>query len=237
MTATYSLAASQPMAVGTSQVTSTSRPRRCCLNQAQRVSSSSTTSTRAVVSFFLDIFTPPECSAICFLRCQIYNTPRANPYKFPTAGAMMRAEVIVATWNVNSVLARMDVVMRWLGEARDDVLLCGDFNVAPEDRDVHDPELWRGKILFSKPEREAIEEVRGWGFTDAFRMHHQGDGFFSWWDYRAGSFRRNTGLRIDHMWVSEPLAARCKRAWIDKGPRGWERPSDHTPVLAEFTKV
>ena len=119
----------------------------------------------------------------------------------------------------------------------DDVLICGDFNVAPEERDVHDPVAWRGHVLFSGPERKAIEEVKEWGFVDAFRLHNQGGGLFSWWDYRAGSFPRNAGLRIDHIWVSEPLAARCKRAWIDKEPRGWERPSDHTPVLAEFKKV
>lgn len=131
--------------------------------------------------------------------------------------------------------------MRRLREFLDDeywtddrVLLCGDFNVAPEDRDVHDPELWRGKILFSKKEREALEEIRGWGFQDAFRLHEQGGGHYSWWDYRAGSFRRNTGLRIDHIWVSQPLAERCTRAWIDREPRAWERPSDHTPVVAEF---
>ncbi|HEV2706480.1 MAG TPA: exodeoxyribonuclease III [Pyrinomonadaceae bacterium] len=116
----------------------------------------------------------------------------------------------------------------------DDVLLCGDFNVAPEDRDVHDPELWRGKILFSARERAALEELREWGFTDAFRLHVAETGHYSWWDYRAGSFRRNTGLRIDHVWVSEPLAERCKGAWIDKEPRSWERPSDHTPVVVEF---
>jgi exodeoxyribonuclease-3 len=119
----------------------------------------------------------------------------------------------------------------------DEVLICGDFNVAPEDRDVHDPAAWRGKILCSGPERAALEEVRGWGFTDAFRMHNPEGGHFSWWDYRAGSFQRNTGLRIDHIWVSEPLASRCKRVWIDKEPRGWERPSDHTPVVAEFSKI
>lgn len=121
--------------------------------------------------------------------------------------------------------------------ADDPVLLCGDFNVAPEERDVHDPALWRGRILFSKPEREAIEGVKEWGFADAFRLHNDAGGNFSWWDYRDGSFRKNAGLRIDHIWVSEPLAERCKRAWIDKEPRAWERPSDHTPVVAEFTKV
>jgi exodeoxyribonuclease-3 len=132
----------------------------------------------------------------------------------------------------------------WLGRLReyldeefwadDEVLICGDFNVAPEDRDVHDPASWRGRILCSEPERERLEHVRGWGFTDAFRMHVAAGGHYSWWDYRAGSFRNNAGLRIDHVWVSEPLAERCARAWIDREPRGWERPSDHTPVLAEF---
>jgi len=118
--------------------------------------------------------------------------------------------------------------------ADDEVLICGDFNVAPEDRDVHDPVAWRGRILCSGPERERLERVREWGFTDAFRMHVAAGGQYSWWDYRAGSFRMNTGLRIDHVWVSEPLAERCTRSWIDREPRGWERPSDHTPVLAEF---
>jgi exodeoxyribonuclease-3 len=118
--------------------------------------------------------------------------------------------------------------------ADDEAVLCGDFNVAPEDRDVHDPRLWRGRILFSEPEKEALRHVREWGFTDAFRLHEPRPGFYSWWDYRAGGFRRNEGLRIDHVWVSEPLAERCRRAWIDKEPRGWERPSDHTPVVAEL---
>ncbi|HEY0546230.1 MAG TPA: exodeoxyribonuclease III [Pyrinomonadaceae bacterium] len=114
------------------------------------------------------------------------------------------------------------------------VLLCGDFNVAPEERDVYDPRLWEGKILFSKRERAALEEIKKWGFTDAFRLHTAEGGNFSWWDYRQGAFRRNAGLRIDHIWVSEPLAALCRKSWIDKEPRAWERPSDHTPVVAEF---
>jgi exodeoxyribonuclease-3 len=117
-----------------------------------------------------------------------------------------------------------------------DVLLCGDFNVAPEARDVHDPQLWEGKVLFSKRERAALEEVKAWGFTDAFRLHMEAKGNYSWWDYRSGSFRRNAGMRIDHIWVSEPLAERCTRCWIDKEPREWERPSDHTPVVAEFKR-
>lgn len=114
------------------------------------------------------------------------------------------------------------------------VLLCGDFNVAPEERDVHDPAMWEGRILFSRRERAALEHIRQWGFTDAFRLHTEEGGHFSWWDYRQGSFRRNAGLRIDHIWVSQPLATRSTNTWIDKEPRTWERPSDHTPVVAEL---
>jgi exodeoxyribonuclease-3 len=116
------------------------------------------------------------------------------------------------------------------------VLLCGDFNVAPEEIDVHDPKLWEGRVLFSKRERAALNEIKRWGFVDVFRLHESGGEQFSWWDYRAGGFRRNHGLRIDHVWASEPLAARSKAAFIDKGPRAWERPSDHTPVVVEFKK-
>jgi exodeoxyribonuclease-3 len=114
------------------------------------------------------------------------------------------------------------------------VLLCGDFNVAPEERDVHDPRLWQNRILFSPAERHALQHIKEWGFADTFRMHIEAGGYYSWWDYRAGAFRRNLGLRIDHIWVSPPLAARSTRTWIDKAPRGWERPSDHAPVVAEF---
>ncbi|MDT4969741.1 MAG: exodeoxyribonuclease [Acidobacteriota bacterium] len=114
------------------------------------------------------------------------------------------------------------------------VLLCGDFNVAPEERDVHDPVLWEGRILCSMREREALEQLKGWGFRDAFRLHTEDAGHFSWWDYRMGSFRRDAGLRIDHIWVSDPLARTCKESWIDKEPRTWERPSDHTPVIGVF---
>ena len=114
------------------------------------------------------------------------------------------------------------------------VLLCGDFNVAPEERDVHDPRLWQNRILFSEPERAALQHIKDWGFTDTFRLHTEKGGHYSWWDYRAGGFRRNLGLRIDHVWVSAPLAARSQNTWIDKESRGWERPSDHAPVVAEF---
>jgi len=134
--------------------------------------------------------------------------------------------------------------LEWIGRLRqffetrykknDAVLLCGDFNVAPEDRDVHSPEFWRGRILFSEPEKEAILSLKSWGFVDAFRMRNEGNKEFSWWDYRAGAFRRNLGLRIDHIWITDPLVQRCKSVVIDKVPRGWEKPSDHAPLVAEF---
>jgi exodeoxyribonuclease-3 len=89
--------------------------------------------------------------------------------------------------------------------------------------------------LCSEPERAALEIVKEWGFVDAFRVHQKAAGYFSWWDYRAGAFARNEGLRIDHIWVSTALVRRSTGAWIDKDPRGWERPSDHTPVVIEFT--
>ncbi|HZS08054.1 MAG TPA: exodeoxyribonuclease III [Blastocatellia bacterium] len=131
-------------------------------------------------------------------------------------------------------LARLRRFFDELCDPRLPVLLCGDFNIAPEDRDVYDPALWAGKIHCSEPEREALRNVRDWGFVDAIRLHHEEPGLYSWWDYRAGSFRRNQGLRIDHIWVTPALVPGCADAWVDKTPRALERPSDHVPVVAEF---
>ena len=117
-----------------------------------------------------------------------------------------------------------------------DVLLCGDFNIAPDERDVYDVRAWEGKLHFSKPERAALDYVKKWGFVDAFRLFHEDGGLYSWWNYREGAFFKNNGLRIDHIWVSPALAARCLLCRIDKSPRGWERPSDHAPVVAEFAE-
>jgi len=119
-------------------------------------------------------------------------------------------------------------------ESGNPILLCGDFNIAPEDRDVHDPALWEGKILCSEQEREALGRISDWGFIDVVRKHRTESGLFSWWDYRGGGFRRNHGLRIDHLWATEPLATRSIDAWIDRIPRAMEKPSDHAPVVAEF---
>lgn len=114
------------------------------------------------------------------------------------------------------------------------LVLCGDYNIAPEDRDVHDPKVWEGQIHCSPPERAALQVIKDWGFVDTFRQHQAETGFYSWWNYRAGAFPRNMGLRIDHVWATKQLADKCAAAWIDKIPRTWERPSDHAPVVAEF---
>jgi exodeoxyribonuclease-3 len=114
------------------------------------------------------------------------------------------------------------------------VVVLGDFNVAPADIDVYDPAAWGEDILCSPAERAALGELLKLGLVDVFRQFEQPGKSFSWWDYRAGKFRRNAGLRIDLILASPALAARCTASYIDKTPRGWERPSDHTPVIAEF---
>jgi len=112
----------------------------------------------------------------------------------------------------------------------------GDFNIAPEERDVHDPRLWQNQVLFSPPERAAFRALIDLGLVDAFRQFEQPPASFTWWDYRQGGFRRNRGLRIDHILCSPALAAQCRACTIDTVPRGLERPSDHAPVIAEFSR-
>ena len=114
------------------------------------------------------------------------------------------------------------------------LVVLGDFNIAPTDADVHNPKTWQGKILCSEPERDALSRIQALGIADCFRLFEQTDKSFSWWDYRGGGFRRNQGLRIDLILASAALAERCERCVIDKEPRTWEQPSDHTPVIAEF---
>jgi exodeoxyribonuclease-3 len=131
----------------------------------------------------------------------------------------------------------LERVTDWVAEEmnrHDRVVVMGDFNIAPEDRDVHDPEAWAGKILCSDAEREALGRMQSLGLVDTFRLFEQPEKTFSWWDYRRVAFRRNAGLRIDLILASKTLADACRKAWIDKEPRRQERPSDHTPVIAEF---
>ena len=113
-------------------------------------------------------------------------------------------------------------------------VVVGDFNITPDDRDVHDPKLWAGQVLCSEPERAALRSILDLGFDDTFRLFAQPERAFSWWDYRAGAFRRNRGLRIDLILTAPALSRLCTSCRIDAGPRGLPRPSDHAPVVAEF---
>lgn len=110
--------------------------------------------------------------------------------------------------------------------------LLGDFNIAPEDRDVYDPKAWAGQVLCSEPERAAFRAIEDLGLRDAFRLFEQPEKSFTWWDYRMMAFRRNMGLRIDHILISPAL--QCAACSVDREPRKHERPSDHTPVMAEL---
>ena len=126
---------------------------------------------------------------------------------------------------------------RWLREElsrHPRLVVLGDYNVAPEDRHVHNPKVWEGQVLCSAPEREAFGRLLGLGLVDSFRLFDQPEKSFTWWDYRMNGFRRNLGLRIDHILISPELAARCANCAIDLGPRRLERPSDHAPVVAEL---
>lgn len=114
------------------------------------------------------------------------------------------------------------------------LVVLGDFNIAPGDADVYDPAAWGDGVHCSPAERAALGELLKLGLVDVFRQFEQLEKTFSWWDYRAGKFRRNAGLRIDLILASPALAARCTASYIDREPRGWDRPSDHTPVVAEF---
>jgi len=137
---------------------------------------------------------------------------------------------------------KYDYKLRWLEglavwlekelAAHPGLALCGDYNIAPDDRDVHDPKRWTDCILVSEPERAAFRRLLEIGLRDSFRLFEQPEKAFSWWDYRMLGFQKNQGLRIDHILLSAPLAEKCTAAGIDRAPRKRERPSDHAPVWA-----
>ena len=144
----------------------------------------------------------------------------------------------VGTEKYDYKLRWLDAVHGWLADEirrHPDLVVLGDFNIAPDERDVHDPSIWNDDcILTSTAERAALRRIVDLGLHDSFRLHCAEGGQFSWWDYRAAGFRRNLGLRIDLVLVSDALRARCRAAAIDREPRSWERPSDHAPVWIEL---
>lgn len=131
-------------------------------------------------------------------------------------------------------LAALNAWLRSELERFPHLAVLGDFNIAPEERDVHDPAVWNGQVLFSIPEREAFHALIALGLKDAFRLFDQPEKSFTWWDYRMGAFRRKMGLRIDHVLLSAALAERCTACSVDIEPRAAERPSDHAPVMADL---
>ena len=144
----------------------------------------------------------------------------------------------VGTPEYEQKLRWLDTLTAWLRTAHDPgepLLVVGDFNVVPEDRDVHDPERWRGQNLCSEPERERIGALLDWGFVDLMRLHETGPGPFSWWDYREGVFHRGWGLRLDLALGTRPVAERCTEVCVDRDERkptfGEGKPSDHAPVI------
>jgi exodeoxyribonuclease-3 len=138
-----------------------------------------------------------------------------------------------------------DLKLEWLSrlrryfdkayETHERVVLCGDLNVAPHELDVWKVSVWRNKLHFTKPERDAVHELKRWGFVDLFRQINDDVKEFTWWDHFLHSVEMDKGLRLDHIWASPPLAELCTDCWIDKGPRVWEHPSDHAPVVTEFS--
>ncbi|MBT6073421.1 MAG: exodeoxyribonuclease III [Gammaproteobacteria bacterium] len=140
---------------------------------------------------------------------------------------------------------KFEYKMRWLKnlhryleasiKINERIVILGDFNIAPQDIDVHDPIVWKDKVLCSDEEREWLSKIENIGFIDSFRLFDQEEGLFSWWDYRMASYRRKMGMRIDLILVSEALRKNCIKSYIDEAPRALERPSDHTPVLVELS--
>ena len=130
--------------------------------------------------------------------------------------------------------SKLHPFIKQLQTNNDRLIILGDFNIAPEDEDVHDPKEWEGSILVSQAERDEFKKLLSHGLKDCFRLFDQEEKTFSWWDYRAAAFRRGRGMRIDHILASNTLSDSCCACYIDKAPRNLERPSDHTPVVAEF---
>ena len=134
----------------------------------------------------------------------------------------------------------LEAVQGWLMKellAHPRLVVLGDFNIAPDERDVHDPAVWNDDhILTSTAERDALRRLYDLGLHDAYRLHHEDGGVFSWWDYRQAAFRRDMGLRIDLTLVSEALREQCSGAGIDRKPRTWERPSDHAPAWVQLAR-
>ncbi|MGH6631260.1 MAG: exodeoxyribonuclease III [Blastocatellia bacterium] len=230
------------------------RPDALCLQETKCVDAKFPAGAFREIGYAAEVFGQPTYNGVAILS----TTPAADVQRgFPDDAADAQRRLIAATVGgvrvVNVYIPNGSEVgsekyvfkLGWLARLRkffdeacdvnQPLVIGGDFNVAMEDRDVYNPKEWEGKILCSEPERSAMREVREWGLVDLFRRHHEEPGNYTWWDYRGGGFPRNLGLRLDHLWATRSLAEKCTASWIDKLPRTLEKPSDHTPVIAEFT--
>lgn len=231
----------------------TNQPDVLCLQEIKCTDDKFPTNAFQDLGYHVEIYGQPSYNGVATLsRNQAAEIQKGFPEDAPDAQRRLLSGVINGVRVVNVYIPNGSEVgsdkyvykLAWLAQLKsffvqhcsnqEPLVLCGDFNIAPEDRDVHDPILWYGKILCSPEERAALEQIAAWGLVDVFRQHHHDRGLFSWWDYRGGGFRRNFGLRIDHLWATAPLASKSVGCVIDLAPRKLERPSDHAPVLAEF---
>jgi exodeoxyribonuclease III len=229
------------------------RPDALCLQETKTVDARFPFDALASVGYQAVVFGQPAYNGVAILsREPAVAVERGLPDDAATAPARLIAATVGGVRVVNVYVPngaplgsdRYSFKLAWLARLRaylaasytptQPLALCGDFNVAPESRDVWDPVRLANEVLFTPAERAALQPVADWGLADTFRLHESDGGHYSWWDYRAGSFRRNAGLRIDHLWVTAPLARACTAAHIDVEPRRLERPSDHTPVVADF---
>ena len=175
----------------------------------------------------------------------VKNNPRFEDEQQRIIAATIEGMRVVCVYVVNGQtvdsdkyqykLKWLDGLYQWLAEEckiHPQLAVLGDYNIAPEDRDVHDPVAWADQVLVSERERQALQRLISLELRDVFRLFEQPEKAYSWWDYRQLAFRLNKGLRIDHILLSPALASRCTACTIDRAPRKWEQPSDHAPVVA-----
>jgi len=229
------------------------KPNVVCLQETKTVDEKFPEQELAEAGYSCEFFGERSYNGVAILS----DRPMINVHKGfvgdgPTEAKRLIEAEIDSTYIINVYIPngshvgspKYEVKLSWLQKLRDHInsrhdlskriILCGDFNIAPDDEDCYNPEQIKGTIMVSEPERSRIEEVRNLGFTDVFRLLNKEAGQFTWWDYRMGAFRRNMGYRIDHIWGSQCMADASKSVWIDKATRKLERPSDHAPLVAEF---